>query len=142
MRSNFTLSTKQDTLKKLLIITLMVSGLFACSSRPADQLSDITVLAQGKNIAQRPEMAEACKGFYITPDKLKDFFQHARPTHEQKENSNYQKLPCFASGVAYLADEEFHWILRAGGVGEFYNDEKSFTKICGVACCDNVQGVC
>jgi hypothetical protein len=87
-------------------------------------------------------MAEACKGFHVTPEKLNEFFNHAKLTHEQHQNTNYQKLPCYTSGVAYLAEEEFHWVIRSGGVGEFYNNEQRFTKICGLACCDNVQGVC
>ena len=99
-------------------------------------------------------MAEACKGFYVSPEKLKDFFQYAALTHEERVNNNYEKLPCYSSGTAYLGDDEIQWVLRAGGVGEFKNlhhktqnnnqdqTQKSFTKICGVSCCDNVQGVC
>ena len=145
MRNYFINAMKSATPKKLLIIAclmLTTTSIVSCSSRPSDSLSEIIILEQGQNIAQRPEMAEACKGFYVSPEKLNEFFQHARPTHEQQQNSNYQKLPCYAAGVAYLADEKLHWILRAGGVGEFYNEEKRFTKICGVACCENVQGVC
>lgn len=137
-----------------LLILLAIVTISACSSRGANELSDITVLAQGESIKERPEMAEACKGFYVSPEKLKDFFQYAALTHEERVNNNYEKLPCYSSGTAYLGDDEIQWVLRAGGVGEFKNlhhktqnnnqdqTQKSFTKICGVSCCDNVQGVC
>jgi len=123
-----------------LICLLLLGG--CASSRVEGELSEITVLAQGKSIKQKPTMIAACKGFYVTPEKLKDFFQHAALTNEKQANSNYEKLPCYSSGTAYLGNEEIEWVLRAGGVGEFYNDRNSFTKICGVSCCDNVQGVC
>ena len=149
-----------------LLVLLAITTISACSSRGANELTDITVLAQGESIKERPEMAEACKGFYVSPEKLKDFFQHAALTHEERVNNKYEKLPCYSSGTAYLGDDEIQWLLRAGGVGEFQrlhhkmqnnsqdqaqdnlqgsiqdNTQKSFTKICGVSCCDNVQGVC
>ncbi|NQY49695.1 MAG: hypothetical protein HRT50_11445 [Colwellia sp.] len=137
-----------------LLALLAMTTISACSSRAANELTDITVLAQGESIIERPEMAEACKGFYVSPEKLKDFFQYAALTHEERVNNNYEKLPCYSSGTAYLGDDEIQWVLRAGGVGEFKNlhhktqnnnqdqTQKSFTKICGVSCCDNVQGVC
>lgn len=136
---------------KNLVLMPVYSVLFLCciamisacsSSRPANELSEITVLVQGESINQRPEMALACKGFYVSPQKLKNFYQHAALTHEKQSNGNYKELPCYSSGLAYIADDKFHWVLRAGGVAEFYNGEKSFTKICGVSCCNSVQGVC
>ncbi|KGJ94821.1 hypothetical protein [Colwellia psychrerythraea] len=127
----------------LAFVLCFITLISACSSsRPANELSEITVLTQGESIKKRPEMAEACKGFYVSPQKLKEFYQHAALTHEKQGNGNYKELPCYSSGLAYIADDEFHWVLRAGGVAEFYNGEKSFTKICGVSCCNNVQGVC
>lgn len=147
----------------LAFLLIALSLLSSCSSnRPAGELSEITVLAQGKSIKQKPAMVAVCKGFYVTPEKLKDFFQHAALTHEEQVSSSYAKLPCYSSGTAYLGNDEIQWVLRAGGVGEFHNLEnktqnetsddaqesaqektqKSFTKICGVSCCNTVQGVC
>jgi len=125
----------------LCFISLLLLGGCA-SNRVEGELSEVTVLAQGKSIKQKPNMIAACKGFYVTPEKLKDFFQYAALTHEKQASSNYEKLPCYSSGTAYLGNEEIEWVLRAGGVGEFYNEKNSFTKICGISCCDNVQGVC
>jgi len=144
----------------MLLTALFISS--CASNRAAGELSEVTVLAQGKSINQEPRMMSACKGFYITPEKLKSFFQHAASTHEQQASSNYAKLPCYSSGTAYLGNEEIQWILRAGGIGEFYHQQPSlpgsqpedpenssdrkaktsFTKICGVSCCNKVQGVC
>ncbi len=123
-----------------LLIILMLS---ACSNNiPDNELSSITIVAQGESIATRPEMAAMCKAFYVSENKLKDFFQYAANTRENQLNDKAKSLPCYSSGIAYLAGEQYHWVLRSGGIGEFYNGEKSFTKICGVSCCDNVQGVC
>jgi hypothetical protein len=117
--------------------------LSACSNNiPDNELSSITIVAQGESITNRPEMAAMCKAFYVNENKLKDFFQYAANTHEKQLNDKAKSLPCYSSGIAYLAGEQYHWVLRSGGIGEFYNGEKSFTKICGVSCCDNVQGVC
>ncbi|WP_415226566.1 hypothetical protein [Psychromonas sp.] len=122
--------------------------LFACStlliacSFNNDPINRIKITQQGKNIESRPLMSEVCKGFFISPTKLIEFYNNAAITHEEQANNNYLKLPCYSSGIAYFGDEKFQWIIRAGGVGEFYNETKSFTKICGVSCCDKVQGVC
>jgi hypothetical protein len=130
----------------IVFITLLFFSLVflnACSmSRGDNELTEITVLSQGKNIKQRPEMVEACKGFFISAQQFKDFYYYSALTHEAKTNINNKKLPCYSSGTAYLGDKEFKWILRSGGIAEFYNEQKSFTKICGVSCCKKVQGVC
>jgi hypothetical protein len=117
--------------------------LSSCAShKSAGELSEVIVLAQGKSMTQKPRMVAACKGFYITPEKLKNFFQHSSLTHEEQASSNYAKLPCYSSGTAYLGNDEIQWVLRAGGIGEFNSDRESFTKICGISCCNKVQGVC
>ena len=127
----------------LLLLLLCLTLLSACSTtRGANELSEIIVVAQGANINSRPEMAEVCKGFHVSPQKLKDFFHHSALTREEQTNNNNEKLPCYSSGIANVGYEEFQWILRSGGIVEFSNEEKSFTKICGIACCDIVQGVC
>lgn len=115
--------------------------LVACSSN-TDTIHHIKVTNQGQNIESRPLMSEVCKGFFISPEKLIEFYNNAAITHEEQVNNNYRKLPCYSSGIAYLDDEKFQWVIRAGGVGEFYNEDKRFTKICGVSCCDKVQGIC
>jgi hypothetical protein len=117
--------------------------LSACSNHiPDNELSSITIVSQGESITNRPEMAAMCKAFYVSEKKLKDFFQYAADTHENQLNDKAKSLPCYSSGLAYLAGEQYHWVLRSGGIAEFYNGEKSFTKICGISCCDDVQGVC
>ena len=127
----------------LIILLQCLTFLTACSTtRGANELSDIIIVAQGANIQSRPEMAEACKGFHVSPQKLKDFFHYSAPTLEDKTNNYNEKLPCYSSGLANVGYEEFQWVLRSGGIVEFSNEENNFTKICGIACCDIVQGVC
>ncbi len=140
---NYTVTTLLTRRLGIAVLLLAVSMLSGCSNNiPDDELSGITIVAQGESIANRPEMTEACKGFYVSEQKLQDFFQYAANTHEQQTNDKAKSLPCYSSGLAYLAGEQYHWVLRSGGIAEFYNGEKSFTKICGISCCDNVQGVC
>lgn len=132
--------------KKLFNPLVIVSSLLllsACSLFGSHEpIDDITVIEQGKNIAQRPKMAEVCKGFHISEEKFKRFYEHASITHEDELNARYKALPCFSSGTVLFDGVPFQWVIRAGGVGEFYNETTSFTKVCGIACCKAVDGVC
>ena len=137
--------TKDIAVPKLSLIILLqcLAFLTACSTtRGANELSEVIVVAQGANIKSRPEMAEACKGFHVSPQKIKDFYYYSALTQEEKNNRYNEKLPCYSSGVANVGYEEFQWVLRSGGIIEFSNEDSNFTKICGIACCDIVQGVC
>ncbi|PKG38764.1 hypothetical protein CXF74_11740 [Psychromonas sp. Urea-02u-13] len=117
--------------------------LSACSSIfPWGDSEQFTIIEQGKNIDNRPNMEEVCKGFYISPSIFDAFFEYASITHEETLNERYKSLPCYSSGITYIEEEKFNWIIRAGGVGEFYNETQSFTKVCGIACCAKVDGVC
>ncbi|PKF63482.1 hypothetical protein CW745_01130 [Psychromonas sp. psych-6C06] len=137
---------KNSALKKIGQYGLSVflfSTLSACSSLwDFNDEPRFAILAQGKNIETRPKMAEVCKGFHVSEKTFNAFVEHAAVTHEETLNERYKALPCFSSGYVYLDEEKFNWVIRAGGVGEFYNENSSFTKICGVACCKKVAGVC
>jgi hypothetical protein len=107
-----------------------------------NKISHVEINTQGQNIEQRPKMSEVCKGFHITSQKVASFYHYAKNIKEEEINNHYKTLPCYSAGIAYLGNEKFQWIIRSGGVGEFYNEKASFTKVCGVSCCDKVQGVC
>jgi hypothetical protein len=125
------------------VIIIIMTQLSACSflwwKAEPEQFS---IIEQGKNIDSRPNMSEVCTGFYVSQEKFDAFFEHSKITHEENLNKRYQALPCYSSGITYIEGEKFNWTLRAGGVGEFYNDTTSFTKVCGVACCKKVAGIC
>lgn len=109
------------------------------SNKPID---NINVIEQGKNQSDRKNMQKVCKGFYVSQEKFIAFYQHATIADETQINKRYKVLPCYSSGTVLFDGEKFNWIIRAGGVGEFYNENRSFTKICGIACCKKVAGVC
>ncbi|TQV85862.1 hypothetical protein [Aliikangiella coralliicola] len=115
----------------------------ACSSIDKTiPISYIEILNEGKHYPNRPEMAEICKGFLMSAEKVEMFYHNAALTHEKDPGDKYKVLPCFSSGTAYLYGEKYHWVIRAGGVGEFYSDNDRFVKICGIKCCDKVRGIC
>lgn len=137
-----TVSPKYSNKELPFYLLLSLLLLNACSSRIANELSDIKTEKQGSYIQERPEMAEACKGFFVNEDTLKGFYTNASITNSEKAINNSEKLPCYASGTTYIGDETYQWVLRSGGIGMFYNAENKITKICGVRCCDKVKGVC
>lgn len=102
----------------------------------------VAVTLQGQHIESRPKMAKVCKGFYVDDNKILAFFEHSAVAEEHELNPLYQQLPCFSSGTIEINNTQYQWILRAGGVGEFFNDNDRFTKVCGIKCCNKVQGVC
>lgn len=129
---------------KLTYISLVITYILmlsACSSFFGES-EQFSIIEQGKNINTRSNMEEVCKGFYVSPSIFYDFFEYASLTHEKTINERYKSLPCYSSGFAYIEGEKFNWTIRAGGVGEFYNETKSFTKVCGINCCAKVDGVC
>ena len=127
--------------KSVLIISIMM--LTACSSIWGfGSAEKFTITEQGKNIASRPNMEKTCKGFHVSHEKFDDFFKYATITHEKTLNERYKSLPCYSSGMVRIDGEKFNWTIRAGGVGEFYSNTSNFTKVCGIACCSKVNGVC
>jgi len=87
-------------------------------------------------------MSTVCKGFFMSPDLVKDFYTHAALIRDTSKNARYEILPCFATGTAYIYGEKYTWIIRAGGIGEFFNETNRFTKICGKQCCSKVKNIC
>ncbi|MDA7746070.1 hypothetical protein N8878_01910 [Psychromonas sp.] len=130
-----------DSIFQRTILFFTIIALSACSfSR--EPIDDIKVIQQGQSSSTRISMKDVCKGFVVDEQKLKDFLTYSSVAENQESNTHYQLLPCFSSGTVYLENQQYQWILRAGGVGEFYNDNDRFTKICGIKCCNKVQGVC
>lgn len=115
----------------------------ACSSIDKSiPISYVEIITQGMYSPNRPEMESVCKGFFMSEEKVLTFYRNAALTHEKDVDKKYKVLPCFSTGVAYLYGEKYNWIIRSGGVGEFYNDHKRFVKICGIKCCSKIRGIC
>ncbi len=126
----------------LVLLSLFIIFPCACSSIDESKpISNIEVLYKGKNNTDRPQMSSVCKGFYITRDKVQEFyFSSARI--KDTDRKKYEILPCYSEGTAYLYGIKYKWIIRSGGVGEFFNDNDSFIKICGKNCCNKLERIC
>lgn len=130
------------------ILLYIIFSISSCTSSivgdPNKPISFITVKTEGKNKQDRPQMATVCKGFFLSPHKVTDFYLHATriKTDQQDEPGKYDILPCYSSGTAAIKGKLYNWIIRAGGIGEFYIEDDRFIKVCGKGCCDKVPGIC
>lgn len=126
-----------------LLFILMVTG---CSTDiigdPDKPISLITVIQEGKNNDNRPNMTTVCKGFYLTPGEVNDFYINASLVKETKDSNKYNILPCYARGTAAISGKLYNWTIRSGGVGIFSNENDYFVKICGINCCKKIPGIC
>ena len=130
-------------LKQITIALIAAVFIAACSSiDPSVPISHIVVEIQGKNNTANEHMTTVCKGFFMSPELVKDFYHNASLISEKGKNSRYEMLPCYATGTAYIYGIKYTWVIRSGGIGEFFNDQSRFTKICGKKCCDKIKKVC
>ena len=134
----------------ILQLTVLISCFFMVScaneqivkAQDGLTISHIEVKTIGATDKSRPNMAKICKGFIISRSQVQTFFQYSSHARNINSYKNYNILPCFSSGTALIDNKPFNWIIRSGGVGEFYNQHRHFLKICGKNCCDKVSGVC
>jgi hypothetical protein len=128
-----------------LIFTLLLSG---CAANPRSEsgagpeVSRIRIDSTSKQQDGSPEMISRCSGFMLTEKQVGDFLQHATLIKEQVQEKYYRILPCSARGSVRLNRQKYSWVIRAGGVGEFYNDKERFFAVCGKNCCAKVPGIC
>lgn len=141
---------------KRIIFSMMTTALlFGCSSTESIkseenplfekmilELSDIRFKKQGISPEGRPYMVNICKGFVLSEDMVEDFFTHAEHISEAEATARFKSLPCYSIGTAQIESEKYNWIIRAGGIGEFYNKDNKFFKICGEQCCKKNQVLC
>ncbi|MDH5776649.1 MAG: hypothetical protein OEZ33_00450 [Gammaproteobacteria bacterium] len=106
------------------------------------ELSDVEFKKQGISPEGRPYMANICKGFILSEDIVRDFFVHSERVSEAEASERYKTLPCYSVGTAQIKSEKYNWIIRAGGIGEFYNKDNKFYKVCGKECCKKNQVLC
>jgi hypothetical protein len=131
----------------VVVMTLLSGGCTApvpvlVPDTPTLAIAAIKVQQRGKNEDNRPNMMGICKGFLLTETQVRDFFNYSAFIKEPESPSRHEILPCYSSGTAMINDKLYHWVIRAGGIGEFHNDNDRFTKICGKACCSKVPGIC
>lgn len=132
-------------LSGLVLVAILLGG---CGSPAPVQnaqglaITRIKVEQRGKNEDNRPNMMGICKGFLLTENQVREFFDSSSFLREAEPSARYNILPCYSSGSALINDKPYQWVIRAGGVGEFYNDSDRFVKICGKNCCSKLPGIC
>ena len=128
-----------------LILTLLFSG---CAANQVSKSSDglgigrVRIDAKSKHMDGSVEMITRCSGFILTEKQVRDFLTHAVRIKDSEPDKYYRILPCSATGIAIIDKRKYNWVIRAGGVGEFFNDKDRFIEICGKNCCDKVPGIC
>lgn len=132
-----------------LLLLLMLTGCAASNSQQNDilaqqsfELAELDFRKQGVSPENRPYMKEACRGFLLSEKQVRSFFALSEAVQEKDLDSNVQMLPCHSIGTANINNEQYSWIIRAGGIGEFYNEKNKFYKICGKECCQKNPGLC
>lgn len=131
---------------KTVIMVLLTGILLGCSSsKPVPgqpiKITNVQAELRGKQIKDRPDMADICKAFSLTEQQVQSFYQHAIEI-ESEEAEQYRRLPCYTTGTVKINKERYSWLIRAGGIGEFYNKDKRILKVCGKNCCSKIPGVC
>lgn len=133
----------------VMFVMINISALLTSCASENDSLpgnnvaiTHIQVQIDGATSKSRPNMAVICKGFLLSQNQVRNFFLYSSHAREIHSYDNYNILPCYAKGTALIDKKPYTWIIRSGGVGEFFNTKHHMVKICGQGCCGKVAGVC
>lgn len=133
---------------RIFLLVQLIIAVTGCSTPHAVVSDDgytiakIRITENGVANKSRPNMADICKGFLLSRNDVRNFFVHAYHVGNDSTDASYDILPCYASGTATINNDAYTWIIRSGGVGEFYNKTNKIVKICGKGCCNKVSGIC
>lgn len=128
-----------------LILILFLSG---CTAIPlsetgeALEVSKIRIDKTSKSADSSTEMITRCSGFILSEKEINNFLTHASRIKDDGSDKYNRILPCSATGTAVVNKRKYHWIIRAGGIGEFSSGNDRFIAICGKKCCGKVPGIC
>lgn len=111
-------------------------------SEKSFELAEVEFRKQGVSPASRPYMKEVCRGFELTEEQVRDFFNDSEVISEKELQGDLRLLPCHSVGTISINDEQYSWVIRAGGIGEFFNKNDKFYKVCGRECCKKNPGLC
>ena len=135
-------------LRRIALYILIASLAAGCAeqvvaiSKYGFSIADVNVKTSGTSDDKKPEIMEICKGLILSEQQVREFFVYAEYIKDTDPINRYNILPCYSSGTARINGEKYQWMIRAGGVGEFFNDKNKFIQICGKNCCDKVSGIC
>ncbi len=128
-----------------LILALLLPGCAARHlSEPGNDLDidKIHIDATSKRLDGSAEMITRCSGFILSEKLVRDFLVHAVRIKDSDPDKYYRILPCSSTGTVRINKRKYNWVIRAGGIGEFFTDDDRFFKVCGKNCCDKVPGIC
>jgi hypothetical protein len=125
-----------------LMLSLVLS---ACATQqPGEGLTvtNIRIDTQGNSLEDSDEMRSVCAEFQLTREQVRIFARGSRPTSEAEIHDDFNILPCYSAGTASINGERYQWIIRAGGVGEFFNNDRKLLRVCEGKCCSLADGIC
>jgi len=123
------------------LLTILFSLLFV-SCAVTETYTDIVITSQGNSLENTKLMKEVCKQFKLSEDQVLSYFQEATRTDESTIHNQHDILPCSSRGEIKISGIEYSWIIRAGGVGEYFNDTKKVLLVCEDKCCKITKGIC
>jgi hypothetical protein len=132
-------------MKQLFTFVLMVFVSSCSTIRNNNEniyLTDIKIETQGNSLEDSDEMREVCSEFKLTVEQVRTYYFESHLSSEQEVHDEYNILPCNSTGTMIINGELFSWIIRAGGVGNFESEDKSFVRVCDEKCCKNTKGIC
>lgn len=105
-------------------------------------VAKIRIDTTSKGLDGSVEMITRCSGFILSEKQVRAFLAHATRIKADEPNKYYRILPCSSTGTAVINKRKYNWVIRAGGIGEFYSDADRFIKVCGKNCCNKVPSIC
>ena len=134
-----------DKIIRYLLLTFFITG---CTQAPVENTGQgikfdrIRVDSASRLNDGSAEMISRCTGFILSKKLVRDFLLNAERVDAGEADKYYRILPCTSTGIVRINQRKYSWIVRSGGIGEFYNDKDRFFMVCGKNCCGKVAGVC
>lgn len=128
-----------------LILALLYSGCTASHLSESDNdlaIDRIHIDSTSKRLDGSAEMITRCSGFILSEKQVRDFLVYAVRIKDSEPDKYYRILPCSSTGTVRINKRKYNWVIRAGGIGEFYTADDRFIEVCGKNCCDKVPGIC
>ena len=131
---------------KKIYLMLFTFFVVACASAQVKNnsvtIDNIKILTQGNSIEDSDDMREVCKSFKLTKKQVLLYYLESKDSTEQEIHDSYNILPCNSTGTIIINNKKYSWIIRAGGVGTFYNKNKIILRVCDKKCCNTTKGIC
>lgn len=80
---------------------------------------------------------EFCRGFHLSEEQARWFFQRAQRVDAQALHDRFDHLPCWVRGVAEGDGVAWHWEIRAGGTARLIAPDGAVTLL-GCSDCEAV----